>query len=253
MLGVFFVLVVFGTVLSDDGRDEGGVADSGAGSTADAPSTREPIGVPIAEEPAFEDSPSVIPTVPDLDEPTDADEVDALLGRLDIEPEGTSEGYDRDLFSVWATQPNGCSTREQVLIDEAIGNVQTDVGCTVVAGDWVSVYDGAEIDDPAELEIDHVVALHEAWQSGGKEWDAAMREAFGNDLDDPATLVAVTSRANQQKSDRDPAEWRPPRRDAWCAFARDWVAIKVRWELTADTAEVRSLRDLLTSCFDDEQ
>jgi hypothetical protein len=117
-----------------------------------------------------------------------------------------------------------------------------------LAGDWFSVYDGVTVEDPSELDIDHVVALGEAWDSGAAGWDAARREAFANDLDHPAALIAVTASSNRSKSDDDPAEWKPPRREAWCQFARDWTSTKIAWDLTADQAEVDGLRSMLTGC-----
>ncbi|MGH9039435.1 MAG: HNH endonuclease, partial [Acidimicrobiia bacterium] len=63
-----------------------------------------------------------------------------------------------------------------------------------------------------------------------------------------ASLVAVTTPANRTKNDRDPAQWRPPRPEAWCGFARDWVTVKLRWDLTADEAEAGALREMLATC-----
>src|SRR5690606_87672 len=154
----------------------------------------------------------------------------------------------RERFPHWTSRGDGCDTRDRVLIEESLSRAQVDIPCTVVAGDWRSPYDGVEVTDPAELEIDHVVALHEAWQSGAAHWTEARREAFANDLSYEGTLVAVTSATNRSKSDRDPAEWRPPAREAWCRFALDWITVKVRWGLTADEAERRSLADLLATC-----
>ncbi len=101
---------------------------------------------------------------------------------------------------------------------------------------------------PAELDVDHVVALAEAWESGAHGWATTRRQAFANDLENPGSLIAVTSAANRAKSDEDPTEWRPPRREAWCSFATDWATVKVRWGLSADAAEVRALEALLSAC-----
>lgn len=101
---------------------------------------------------------------------------------------------------------------------------------------------------PRELDVDHVVALAEAWDSGADGWDASRRQAFANDIDFAGSLVAVTTTANRSKGGQDPAEWQPPRREAWCSFATDWATVKVRWGLSADAAEVRALEALLRSC-----
>ncbi|MGH9042248.1 MAG: lamin tail domain-containing protein, partial [Acidimicrobiia bacterium] len=68
------------------------------------------------------------------------------------------------------------------------------------------------------------------------------------DLDYDRSLIAVSASSNRSKSDQDPAEWMPPRREAWCQFASDWVAVKVRWNLSANQTEVTALRTALGTC-----
>jgi hypothetical protein len=172
------------------------------------------------------------------------------VDQLRIAPEGPRTGYARSLFRHWVDDDgDGCNTREEVLVAESTVPARTDPAtCAVLAGQWTSVYDGVMTDDPRALEIDHVVALGEAWDSGASAWDANRRRAFANDLDEPAALVAVTSATNQAKGDSDPAQWRPPRPEAGCGFARDWVTVKLRWDLSADEAEAAALRDMLAAC-----
>lgn len=168
-----------------------------------------------------------------------------LLLTVTVENE-RPDGYVRDLFDHWITQPSGCSTREAVLIRDAIGQPQVDpFGCTVVEGDWISAYDGAAWIYPSDIDIDHVVALKEAWDSGAWNWSEARRRAFANDLTDPRTLRAVTDNVNQSKSDQDPSNWMPPLRSYWCTYLGDWVAIKVRWRLSMDQSEFGRIRNLL--------
>jgi len=69
-----------------------------------------------------------------------------------------------------------------------------------------------------------------------------------NDIDEPDALSAVTASTNRSKSDRDPANWLPPNRAAWCQVGLGWVRVKVKWGLTADDAEVRALRNVLSGC-----
>lgn len=155
-------------------------------------------------------------------------------------------GYDRDLFVHWVdADGDGCDTRAEVLIAESLGLVQRDYPCHVVAGDWYSTYDGATWTDAAELDIDHVVALAEAWRSGAWQWSAAARQAYANDLTDERTLIAVTDSVNQSKSDDDPTAWLPPRPADTCRYVGDWLAIKWRWGLTVDPAEHDALARLL--------
>ena len=175
----------------------------------------------------------------------------AVVDDLVIAPESQDETYDRGLFgSGWIdADGDGCDTREEVLIVESITPAQVDpYGCQVIAGDWVSAYDGDETADPSDFDIDHVVALGEAWRSGASAWTPERRLAFANHLDDPAALIAVTASTNRSKGDRDPASWQPPNRDAWCGFATAWTTVKVQWGLTADQAEVNALRNMLVGC-----
>jgi hypothetical protein len=177
-------------------------------------------------------------------------EGDTALARLRVAPEGFRTGYSRDLFPHWIdADGDRCDTREEVLIAESRSPAQVDpYGCKVTAGDWVSFYDGLTFDDPSELDIDHVVALGEAWDSGASAWDEGRRRAFANDLDRPEALRAVSASSNRSKSDLDPAQWKPSRESAWCQYAKDWVSVKVAWDLSADEDEVADLRVMLSTC-----
>lgn len=180
-----------------------------------------------------------------------ASEVDGLT----VAPEGTSAGYSREQFKHWVdADHDGCDTRAEILIAEEV-NHRAQVhypGCVIVAGDWLSLYDGRTWTDPTRLDVDHVVALKEAWQSGAAGWTVQQRQAFANELataDEAHTgqLQAVTDTVNSGKSDKDPAEWLPRGEDQ-CRYATEWVRIKQRWHLTADPAEVAALRKTLGGC-----
>jgi hypothetical protein len=174
----------------------------------------------------------------------------AVLDGLRVAPEGPRAGYSRDLFKLWTdADHDGCDTREEVLISESRSQAQVDpYGCKVVAGDWYSLYDGQTFTDPAELDIDHMVPLAEAWDSGASAWDGARREAYANDLDHPQALRAVSASANRSKGDLDPGQWKPTRDAAWCEYANDWVTVKKAWDLTADQNEVDDLKVMLRTC-----
>jgi hypothetical protein len=164
-----------------------------------------------------------------------------MLATIRIENEHDA-GYDRDLFAVWSDlDNNGCDTRDEVLRSEAVEIVDT-VGCST-AWRWVSVYDGVVIDDASALEVDHVVSLKEAWDSGAWGWEVDTRIGFANDLTDPRTLAAVTTASNQAKGDRDPSNWIPTAN--LCTYLADWVSIKHRWGLTMDESEHGRIRNLL--------
>ncbi|MBY8854018.1 HNH endonuclease family protein, partial [Saccharothrix sp. MB29] len=90
-------------------------------------------------------------------------------------------------------------------------------------------YDDIEVDNPRSLDIDHMVPLAEAWDSGAFDWTPDRHQRYANDLDEPATLVAVTARSNRGKADKDPAAWLPPHEPAVCRYITDWVAVKTRW------------------------
>jgi hypothetical protein len=117
-------------------------------------------------------------------------------------------------------------------------------------GDWFSLYDGLTFTDPSELDIDHMVPLAEAWDSGAAGWNAGRRQAFANDLDHPQALRAVSASSNRSKGDLDPGQWKPTRDAAWCEYANDWVTVKKAWDLTADQNEVDDLKVMLRTCTD---
>jgi hypothetical protein len=176
-------------------------------------------------------------------------DVDELLARVAVAPASGASGYDRDLFEHWTDDDHdGCDTRDEVLQAESSLPVDTADGCRSPAGSWLSIYDGYTTTDPGELEVDHLVALHEAWVSGASAWGPERRQAFANDLGHPGALVAVTAAMNRSKGDRDPALWQPPNRAAWCLYATDWVTVKARWQLTVDAAEATALRNMLAGC-----
>ena len=172
----------------------------------------------------------------------------ALLQTIRVENE-YQVGYDRALFDHWRDiDGDGCDSRDQVLKRDSISLPQVDpVNCNVVAGDWVSPYDGARWSNPSDIDIDHVVALKEAWDSGAWAWSAAQRKAFANDTSDSRTLLAVTDSVNQSKSDKDPSNWLPPLQSYTCTYLGNWIAVKVRWNLSMDSSEFGRIKNLLQS------
>ncbi|GHH71111.1 HNH endonuclease family protein [Promicromonospora soli] len=169
----------------------------------------------------------------------------AELDALTVQAESSSDTYDRDLFPHWITV-DGCTTRETVLQRDGDG-VEVGSDCYPTSGSWYSEWDGETRTAPSDLDIDHVVALSEAWHSGASEWTTDRRQDFANDLDGPQ-LIAVTAESNRSKSDNDPAEWVPPLASSHCAYAKMWIHTKYRWDLTLDTAEKASLQPLLDTC-----
>jgi hypothetical protein len=184
-------------------------------------------------------------TVPNTASDTSFDAVEVFEG-LAVENE-VGDGYDRSLFRHWIdANGNGCDTRQEVLIRDSRSPAQIDpFRCKVLAGDWYSPYDGATWEDPSEIDIDHVVALKEAWDSGAWNWSAEKRRVFANDLTDWRSLLAVTSSVNRSKGDKDPSQWLPPRRDYRCTYISIWISIKARWSLSIDPSEAGTIRRML--------
>ena len=170
--------------------------------------------------------------------------VQTLLNSLPVSPEHQG-GYDRSLFQHWITQ-NGCTTRQDVLIRDAISGKPS--GCTVVDGRWYSTYDGVTTSSSRTFDIDHEVPLKEAWDSGAWRWTPDKRKAFANDLGYVNSLIAVSASSNRSKSDRDPAEWMPPNSSDTCRYLKAWVGVKYRWRLAVDSSEKSSILGLLRNC-----
>ncbi|MCV2394930.1 DUF4214 domain-containing protein [Actinotalea sp. M2MS4P-6] len=169
-----------------------------------------------------------------------------VLEALWIEPENTST-YSRSSFNFWIdANHDGCDTRDEVLIAEALGGSTNPRGprCPVRSGIWVSPYDSVHTTVLSDLDIDHMVPPAEAWDSGAWAWSAAQREAFANDLDWPASLIAVTTTMTAAKGEKDPAQWMPPAYYT-CQYVIDWVTVKYRWNLSIDEAEYSALAALL--------
>lgn len=161
------------------------------------------------------------------------------------------EGYDRDAFRHWNTgadPTDGCNTRAEVLIAEAVEPPTVGPKCRLTGGRWFSYYDQVWVTSASGLDIDHMGPLAEAWDSGASTWSAQRREAYANDLGAEASLVAVTARSNRSKSDQDPATWLPPAAEVHCRYIAEWVGTKLRWTLSADEAEAAAMREVAADC-----
>ena len=177
-----------------------------------------------------------------------ANDAKSVLASIKVENEYKT-GYKRSLFIHWSDlDGNGCDTREEVLKRDSISKPQVDpYRCYVVAGDWYSKYDGKNLSDRGDVDIDHVVALKEAWDSGAWSWNESQRKAYANDMTDSRTLIAVTDRVNRSKGEKDPSNWMPPMKSYWCTFLGDWISVKARWGLSMDQSEYGRIKNLLAS------
>ncbi|MFI0373550.1 HNH endonuclease family protein [Actinomadura sp. 1N219] len=178
--------------------------------------------------------------------PPGAETAKRNLAALTVRAEGSDSGYDRDKFPHWSDQGSSCNTREVVLKRDG-SNVKTGSNCSPTSGTWTSPYDGGTWKQASDVDIDHMVALAEAWRSGASSWTTSRRQAFANDLTS-SQLWAVTDNVNQAKGDKDPAEWTPPRASFHCMYARSWIDVKHRYGLTVDSAEKTALGRLLGTC-----
>lgn len=209
--------------------------------SAEPSATAEPS---VTAEPL---SPTASPTAEPAQSPNVENKFEALLSSLKIQAEYQS-GYNRDFFRHWIdSDGDGCNTRREVLIQESRVDVAITGNCQV-AGQWVSFFDGVVTTDASSFDVDHMVPLKEAWDSGAYAWDSSTRTAFANDLDYAHSLIAVSASSNRSKSDRDPAQWMPPSREFHCEYAFRWMAVKHRWSLSIDSAEAIQLGELATGC-----
>jgi hypothetical protein len=167
------------------------------------------------------------------------------LEQLPVAQAGSMKGYSRERFPHWRDAGSNCDVRDVVLKRD--GKDVKLSGCNVVGGRWASAYDGKSFDDPAQVDIDHMVPLANAWRTGAAKWDDDKRGDFANDLDRPQ-LLAVSASSNRAKGDQDPSQWKPPSRDYWCRYAQDWIAVKTYWKLAVTSAEKTALADMLETC-----
>ena len=176
----------------------------------------------------------------------------ALVSAIIVaEPQSDIPDYDRDDWKHWTDEDGDCqNARQEVLIEESSISVifTDDRMCRVESGSWADPYTGTVTEDPSDLDIDHMVPLANAHDSGAHSWGKERKEQFANHLSFEGHLVATTASANRSKGRKGPEEWRPPDRDYWCQYAEDWIAIKREWGLTATEAEVDALREMLDTC-----
>ncbi|MFF4371476.1 HNH endonuclease family protein [Streptomyces sp. NPDC001594] len=172
------------------------------------------------------------------------------IDQLTVAPEHR-EGYRRDLYKHWNKGLNtsdGCDTRKEVILSEAVAAPQIAAGCKLTGGSWRSAYDDVVVTDAARLDVDHFVPLAEVYDSEKVAWSAARREAYANDQASPDTLIAVSAASNRSKADKDPAQWLPSDGSYHCTYAATWVGTKLRWDLAVDEAERQALLGLAEDC-----
>jgi hypothetical protein len=165
------------------------------------------------------------------------------LAALTVAAPHPMTGYSRTKFPHWHIVSGTCNTRETVLKRDGTG-VTVNSACTPTAGKWYSVYDKQTFTDTSDIDIDHIVALANAWRSGADTWTTADREEFANDLD-ISQLIAVSASSNRSKGDQSPDQWLPTNTAHWCLYARSWINVKYVWDLNITSAEKATLTDIL--------
>lgn len=176
---------------------------------------------------------------------------EAALAALPVKGRAPLTGYARSLFGpAWAdVDHNGCDTRDDVLVHYLTQVVLR--GCLVESGDFGDPYSGTRVAfqrgpiTSMAVEVDHVVALADAWQTGAFAWPASQREQFAND---PLDLVPTTEHLNSQKGDSDAASWLPPLKAYRCAYVARQVAVKRRYGLWVTPAERAAIGRVLARC-----
>lgn len=156
--------------------------------------------------------------------------------------------YDRGDWNHWVDADGDCQdTRAEVLINESAVPVSFD-GCRVVSGEWNGFFNGQTLTDASKVDIDHMVPLSNAHRSGGWQWDSQTKKNFANDISETDHLIAVSASANRSKGDRGPEAWKPTNVSYWCQYAKDWAAIKARWQLSVTNAELIALQQMTSTC-----
>ncbi len=170
------------------------------------------------------------------------------LETLETKGRAPKSGYERAQFGDgWATV-NGCTTRN-IILHRDLENTVLDEACRVVSGTLQDPYTGEEIqftkDESAKVQIDHVVALSDAWQKGAQSLPKATREQLAND---PLELLAVSDAQNQAKSDGDAATWLPKNKAFRCEYVARQIAVKKKYSLWVSPAEKDAMKSVLEGC-----
>ena len=177
-----------------------------------------------------------------------------VLATLDVKGRAPKTGYSRDLFKVggYDLDRNGCDYRNDTLRRDLLTLElrPTTPACVVERGSMTDPYTGDEVSfvrgaQPYDIEIDHVVALSDAWQKGAQQWTPEKRIQFGND---PRNLIATSRFANRQKKDGDAATWLPPNRAFRCTYVTRQIEVKATYGLAITSFERDAMLRVLATC-----
>ena len=178
---------------------------------------------------------------------------DALtaLNKLEVKGRAPKTGYTRSQFPHWSDPDrNGCDARNDILKRD-LTNITYKSGtrdCKVIAGQLLDPFSGKVITfstTKVVIDIDHVVALSNAWQTGAAYFDKNTRLLIAND---PINLLAVDAKLNRQKGDSDAATWLPPNKSFRCEYVARQVAVKSKYKLWVTEPEKVAITKILSSC-----
>lgn len=181
-----------------------------------------------------------------------------VVEELTVKGRAPKTGYEREVFGSGWLDPEGvgCDTRNLMLqrdLDDVV--LRDNSECVVETGTLKDPFSAEVIkfqrgqETSMEVQVDHLVALSDAWQKGAQDWDEDKRILFAND---PLNLLAVTGELNQEKGDADAATWLPPNKGFRCSYVARLVAVKAHYGLWVTQAEQDAMRRVLTSCPGEE-
>ena len=178
-----------------------------------------------------------------------------LLDSIAVKGRAPKTGYTRAQFGqTWAdVNRNGCDTRNDILKRDLTDVVfrEGTRNCVVESGTLIDPYSGTTINfvkgvkSSMEVQIDHVVALSNAWQTGAFKLSLERRTEFAND---PENLLAVQGRLNSQKGDGDAATWLPPLKKYRCTYVSKQIAVKAKYGLWVTAPEKAAMKNILAKC-----
>lgn len=182
--------------------------------------------------------------------PSDAPKSQAAVALEALETKGRAPktGYAREEFGSGWRLANGCDTRQIILFRDLTSSLLHDT-CTVESGTLADPYTGKTIqfnrEDADAVQIDHVVALSDAWQKGAQQLTRQERIDLAND---PLELLAVDGPSNQEKGDSDAASWLPPNTSFRCEYVARQIAVKQKYRLWVTPAEKKAMATVLSRC-----
>jgi len=176
------------------------------------------------------------------------------LNKLPVKGRAAKTGYSREQFPHWKDpDKNGCDTRNDILkrdLTKVVFKADTN-NCKVISGKLLDPYSNKSISfdlskSASTIDIDHVVALSNAWQTGAFQLTLTQRTNFAND---PLNLLAVDYKLNRQKGDGDAATWLPPYKSYRCSYVARQVSVKAKYKLWVTAPEKSAIANLLTTCI----